>query len=118
MPQLHSRGFASSQLGVSRGLFGGLLRSPGALSGPSLGHLGSVWGRLWAMAGALGGFLGSARALFDAIVSCPRCSLQALRELGRIWDDLGLGWGGWGGVSKQARTLDDLCSRSSHAKGD
>ena len=92
--------------------------SSGALSGPSLGHLGSIWGRLWAMTGALEGFLGSARALFEAIIGCPRCSLQALRELERIWDDLGLGWGGWGGVSKQARTLDDVYSRSSHTKGD
>ena len=48
------------------------------------------------MAGALGGFLGS-RALLEAIIGCPRCSLQALRELERIWDDLGLGWG-MGGV--------------------
>ena len=113
-----SLGFRLLATWLSRGLFGGLLGSSRAFSGPSLGHLGSMWGRLWAMTGALGGFLGSARALFEAIIGCPRCSLQALRELERIWDDLGLGWGGWGGVSKQARILDDVYSRSSHTKGD
>ena len=94
MPQLNLWDFACSQLG-----------SPGASLEGSwglLGHPGSIWGRLWAMTGALGGFLGSARALFEAIIGCPRCSLQASRKLERIWDDLGLGWGGWGGVSNQA----------------
>ena len=114
MPQLHSCDFTCSQLGSP----GASLEGSWGLLEFFLGHLGSIWERLWAMAGALGGFLGSARALFEAIIGCPRCSLQALRELERIWDDLGLGWGGWGGVSKQARILDDLYSRSSHTKGD
>ena len=45
------------------------------------------------MAGELGGFLGSARALLEATIGCPRSSLQALKDFGRVWDDLGLGWG-------------------------
>ena len=84
MPQLHSCDFACSQLGSP----GASLEGSWGLLGPFLGHLGSIWERLWAMAGALGGFLGSARALFEAIIGCPRCSLQALRELDPFWHEL------------------------------
>ena len=85
MPQLHSCDFACSQLGSPRAS----LEGSWGLLGPFLGHLWGIWGPFEdVVAGALGGFLGSAKAFFVAIIGCPRCSLQALRELDSFWREL------------------------------
>ena len=72
-----------------------------AFSGPSLGHLGSIWGRLWAMTGhleAFWGLLGLSLRPLSAVPGAACRLLENSNESGMTW-----GWGGVGGAGFRSR---------------
>jgi len=121
MPQLSLLDFSWLQEGSPEASWEGFW----SLLRPFLGHAWVIWRSLRVVlshcrgtSSLIWGLLEPSLRHLRAYVGHSRCSLQALGQLEPFWDDLGLGWGGVGGVPKHHRPEEDLCSRSSYTRGD